>query len=293
MSLLDLLESERKTIFIDGAMGTQLGAAGLEMGGHNSVTNPDPVLAIHKEYAATGIDLMITNTLTMNRVNVDAHNVGVDVRAVNLAGAELAKAAALPGQYVLGDISSTGKLLQPYGPLAEDEAYAAFKEQAALLAEGGVDGFIVETMVDLREALAAVHAVREASDLPVLASISFNTAGNGGRTLMGNTAQDCARALAEAGACAVGANCGSLDPFEMAAVIALMSAVTSVPLIAQPNAGKGRLVDKRLVFDMPPATFAAGVEACVKAGARLVGGCCGTSPAHIKAMVELLGGAAA
>jgi len=293
MSLLDLLESERKTIFIDGAMGTQLGAAGLEMGGQNSVTNPDPVLAIHKEYAATGIDLMITNTLTMNRVNVDAHNVGVDVRAVNLAGAELAKAAALPGQYVLGDISSTGKLLQPYGPLAEDEAYAAFKEQAALLAEGGVDGFIVETMVDLREALAAVHAVREASDLPVLASISFNTAGNGGRTIMGNTAQDCARALAEAGACAVGANCGSLDPFEMAAVIALMSAVTSVPLIAQPNAGKGRLVDKRLVFDMPPATFAAGVEACVKAGARLVGGCCGTSPAHIKAMVELLGGAAA
>ena len=293
MSLLDLLESERKTIFIDGAMGTQLGAAGLEMGGQNSVTNPDAVLAIHKEYAATGIDLMITNTLTMNRVNVDAHNVGVDVRAVNLAGAELAKAAALPGQYVLGDISSTGKLLQPYGPLAEDEAYAAFKEQAALLAEGGVDGFIVETMVDLREALAAVHAVREASDLPVLASISFNTAGNGGRTIMGNTAQDCARALAEAGACAVGANCGSLDPFEMAAVIALMSAVTSVPLIAQPNAGKGRLVDKRLVFDMPPATFAAGVEACVKAGARLVGGCCGTSPAHIKAMVELLGGAAA
>ena len=293
MSLLDLLESERKTIFIDGAMGTQLGAAGLEMGGQNSVNNPDPVLAIHKEYAATGIDLMITNTLTMNRVNVDAHNVGVDVRAVNLAGAELAKAAALPGQYVLGDISSTGKLLQPYGPLDEDEAYAAFREQAALLAEGGADGFIVETMVDLREALAAVHAVREASDLPVLASISFNTAGNGGRTIMGNTAQDCARALAEAGACAVGANCGSLDPFEMAAVIALMSAVTSVPLIAQPNAGKGRLVDKRLVFDMPPATFAAGVEACVKAGARLVGGCCGTSPAHIKAMVELLGGAAA
>ena len=293
MSLLDLLESERKTIFIDGAMGTQLGAAGLEMGGQNSVTNPDAVLAIHKEYAATGIDLMITNTLTMNRVNVDAHNVGVDVRAVNLAGAELAKAAALPGQYVLGDISSTGKLLQPYGPLAEDEAYAAFKEQAALLAEGGVDGFIVETMVDLREALTAVRAVREASDLPVLASISFNTAGNGGRTIMGNTAQDCARALVEAGACAVGANCGSLDPFEMAAVIALMSAVTSVPLIAQPNAGKGRLVDKRLVFDMPPATFAAGVEACVKAGARLVGGCCGTSPAHIKAMVELLGGAAA
>jgi 5-methyltetrahydrofolate--homocysteine methyltransferase len=293
MNLLDLIESDRRTIFIDGAMGTQLGAAGLEMGGQNSVTNPDAVLAIHREYAATGIDLLITNTLTMNQVNISAHNVGVDVHAVNLAGAKLAKTAALPAQYVLGDISSTGKLLQPYGPLAEDEAYAAFKEQASFLAEGGVDGFIVETMVDLREALTAVRAVRAASELPVLASVSFNTAGNGGRTIMGNTAQDCARALADAGACAVGANCGSLDPFEMAEVIALMSGVVSVPLIAQPNAGKGRLVDKRLVFDMPAAAFAAGVEACVKSGARLVGGCCGTSPAHVKAMVDVLGGAAA
>lgn len=290
MSLLELIESDRRTIFIDGAMGTQLGAAGLEMGGQNSATNPEAVLAIHKEYAATGIDLLITNTLTMNQVNISAHKIGVDVREVNLAGARLATAAALPGQYVLGDISSTGKLLKPYGPLAEEEAYAAFKKQASILAEGGVDGFIIETMVDLREALAAVRAVREASDLPVLASVSFNTAGNGGRTIMGNTAEDCARALAEAGACAVGANCGSLDPFEMAEVIALMKEATSAPLLAQPNAGKGRMVDKRLVFDLPPATFAAGIEACVKAGARLVGGCCGTSPAHIKAMIELLGG---
>ena len=290
MSLMDLLESERTAIFIDGAMGTQLGAAGLEMGGQNSVTNPEAVLAVHQQYAATGVDLLITNTLTMNQVNIQAHNVGVDVRQVNLAGAKLAKAAAKPGQYVLGDISSTGKLLKPYGALSEDEAYAAFKEQATLLAEGGVDGFIVETMVDLREALCAVRAVREASDLPVLATMAFNTAGKGGRTIMGNTAHDCAQALVEAGAYAVGANCGSLDPVEMAGVVALMRQAVTVPLIAQPNAGKGRLVDKRLVFDMPAADFAAGVRTCVEAGAHLVGGCCGTSPAHIKAMVELIGG---
>jgi 5-methyltetrahydrofolate--homocysteine methyltransferase len=132
--------------------------------------------------------------------------------------------------------------------------------------------------------------VREASDLPVIATIAFNTAGNGGRTIMGNTAQECAEALTEAGACAVGANCGSLDPLEMAEVVALMGAATSLPIVAQPNAGKGRLVDKRLVFDMSPASFATGVEECVRAGARLVGGCCGTSPAHIRAMVELIGG---
>jgi 5-methyltetrahydrofolate--homocysteine methyltransferase len=292
MSLLDLLNSSRKTIFVDGAMGTQLGQAGLEMGGQNNVTNPDAVLAIHQRYAATGVDLLITNTLTMNRTNLESHNVGVDVREVNLAGVRLAKAAAGAageGRYVLGDMGSTGKMLKPYGQLPEEEAFAAFKEQAALLVEGGVDGLIVETMFDLREALCALRAAREACDLPVIASIAFNTAGNDGRTVMGNTARQCAEALTEAGAAAVGANCGAVDPLEMAQIVAMMREATSLPVIAQPNAGKGRLVDQDLVFDLSPADFASGVQECVRAGARLVGGCCGTSPAHIQAMIDLLG----
>jgi len=107
---------------------------------------------------------------------------------------------------------------------------------------------------------------------------------------MGDSAHDCAQALTEAGACAVGANCGSIDPLEMAGIVATMREATPLPIIAQPNAGKGRLVDKRLIFDMEPGTFAAGVRECVLAGARLVGGCCGTSPAHVGAMVGLLGG---
>jgi 5-methyltetrahydrofolate--homocysteine methyltransferase len=293
MSLQDLLNSERKILFFDGAMGTQLGEMGLEMGGQNCVTHPEAVLAVHEKYAACGLDLLITNTLTMNRVNLGAHSVAVDVRAVNLAGAKLARQAARPGQYVLGDISSTGKLLKPYGPLAEDDAFAAFKEQASILAEGGVDGFIVETMTDLREALCAVRAVREASGLPVLASMSFKTAGKGGRTIMGNTAAECANSLAEAGASAVGANCGELDPLEIAEVVALMRAATTAPIIAQPNAGKVQLVDMQPTYGMSPADFAEGVRACAQAGARLVGGCCGTSPAHIKAAVDLLAGESA
>lgn len=288
MNLLELLTGDRKSIFLDGAMGTQLGEAGLEMGGPNNVTHPEAVLAVHQRYADCGVDLLITNTLTMNRVNLESHNVGVDVREVNLAGVRLAKAAARPGQYVLGDMSSTGKLLKPYGQLAEDDAYAAFREQAAILAEGGVDGFIVETMFDLREAVCAVRATREASELPVIASIAFNTVNSGGRTVMGNTAHDAAQALTEAGVSAVGANCGSLDPLEMAEIVSIMRGATSLPIIAQPNAGKAVLVDKRLVFDMSPAQFAVGAQQCVLAGARLVGGCCGTSPAHIRAMVESL-----
>ena len=286
MGLLDLIASQRTVVFLDGAMGTQLGQAGLEMGGQNNVSHPEAVLNVHRQYAGCGIDLLITNTLTMNRVNIESHKVAVDVREVNLAGATLAREAARNRQYVLGDISSTGKMLKPYGPLAEEDASAAFSEQSAVLAEGGVDGFIVETMFDLREALCAVRAIREVSDLPVIATMAFNTAENGGRTVMGNTAEECAQALSEEGACAVGANCGSLDPLEVAQVVTLMKAATSVPIVAQPNAGKGRLVDKRLVYDMRPAEFAAGIEECVRAGARLVGGCCGTSPAHIAAMVE-------
>jgi 5-methyltetrahydrofolate--homocysteine methyltransferase len=288
MSIQELLKSDRATIFLDGAMGTQLAEAGLEMGGQNCVTHPDAVRAIHDKYAACGIDILITNTLTMNRVSIESHGIGVDVREVNLAGASLAKAAARKDQYVLGDISSTGKLLKPYGRLAEDEAFAGFKEQASILAEGGVDGFIVETMIDLTEAECAIRAAREASSLPVLASIAFDTAANGGRTVMGNTATDCAQRMVEAGAIAVGANCGSLDPLEVAETVALIARSVQVPVLAQPNAGKGRLVDKRLVYDMPPADFATGIRSCVEAGARFVGGCCGTSPAHIEAMVKLL-----
>ena len=288
MNLLEFLSSGRKKILLDGAMGTQLAEAGLEMGGQTSITHPDAVVAIHRQYVECGVDVLITNTLTMNRVNIESHNVGVDVREVNLAGAKLAKAAVREGQYVLGDISSTGKMLKPYGDLLEEHAYAAFKEQAGILAEGEVDGFIIETMFDLREALCALRACKEAADLPVIASIAFNTVKNGGRTIMGNSARDCAQALTEAGACAVGANCGSLDPVQMSEVVSKMREATSLPVLAQPNAGKPRFVENRTVFDMSPSDFAAGIYQCLQGGAQLIGGCCGTSPAHIRAIVKLL-----
>ena len=288
MNLRELLSSDKQRIFLDGAMGTQLGQMGLDMGGQNNVTNPDAVLAVHKRYVAAGADLLITNTLTMNRVNLESHNVGVEAREVNLAGARIARAAAGDGVPVLGDMSSTGRMLKPYGPLPEDDAFATFTEQAIILAEGGVDGFIIETMFDLREALLALRAVKQASDLPVITTITFNTVKNGGRTVMGNTAADSAKALTEGGADVVGINCGSIDPFEVAELVAVMREATSLPIIAQPNAGKGRMIDKQLVFDMMPEDFAVGVKACADAGARLLGGCCGTSPEHIQAMVQLL-----
>jgi len=290
MELADLI-ARRVPALLDGAMATELAAAGLEMGGQNCVSHPGVVLAIHRSYAQAGCEVLITNTLTMNRIFIETHGVGVDVREVNLAGARLARSAATPAQCVLGDMSSTGQFLEPYGRYSEAQFVEAFREQAEYLHAGGVDGFIVETVFDLREALCAVRACRRVAPLPVLASLSFQTVDRGGRTMMGDSARDCAVALADAGAAAVGTNCGDLDPREAAAIVGIMRESVDVPVFAQPNAGKPRLVDGRTAFDMPPEDFAAGMAECIAAGASLVGGCCGTTPAHIGRLSELIRGA--
>jgi 5-methyltetrahydrofolate--homocysteine methyltransferase len=289
MDLLQLFTDGKKVVFLDGAMGTQLAEAGFEMGGQTCLSHPDAVLAVHKRYIESGADMLITNTFTMNRINIEDHHINVDVKEVNTAGVKIAKAAAAHGQYVLGDMTSTGKMLKPYGKLAEEDAYSAFKEQATILAEAGVDGLIIETMFHLQEALCALRAAKEAASLPVIVSVSFKTANNGGRTVMGDTALDCARKLTEAGASAVGVNCGSLDPLEVAQIVSEMAKATTLPVVAQPNAGKPVFMNGQTTFNLSPEDFAAGVRECFHAGARLLGGCCGTSPAHIKAMVELFG----
>ena len=279
---------KRSPILLDGAMGTQLAAAGLEMGGQNCVSHPRAVAAVHGAYADAGCDILITNTLTMNRLFIETHAVGVDVEEVNFCGAHLCKSAAAGGLYVLGDISSTGQMLEPYGDYSEEQFVETFKEQAAFLLAGEVDGFLVETMMDMREALCALRACREVSSLPVLVTLSFQTADNGGRTLMGNTAEEVAVALVEGGATAIGANCGNLDPFETACIVGIMRECVDVPLIAQPNAGKPRLIGGQTSFDMSPDSFADGIAECLTAGAGLVGGCCGTTPDHIRRLSDIL-----
>jgi 5-methyltetrahydrofolate--homocysteine methyltransferase len=275
---------KKHVILLDGAMGTQLADRGLSMGGHSNLSSPEQVLGIHKEYSQCGCHILTTNTLTMNRIYIENHNLSVDVREVNLKGAKLAKQAADKNQYVLGDISSTGKLLDPYGDLPESAAYVAFAEQAELLVEGGVDGFIIETMIDLREALCALRACKSVSSLPAIVSMAFSTPNNGGRTIMGNSAEECAIALTESGAQAVGANCGDIDPLQMAEIVWTMCSSTELPVLTQPNAGKPRMIDNRAEFEMPPAEFLKGIVKCIRAGAHLVGGCCGTSPEHICAV---------
>jgi len=158
MAKLEWTLSGKGISILDGGMGTELAAMGLEMGGQNCLSNPDAVLKVHQAYVAAGCDALITNTLTMNRTYLESHGMDVDVRAVNLAGARLARQAA--GQLpVLGDISSTGQMLEPYGEMLPEACEANFREQAGILVEGGVDGFVVETFVDLNEALCGGSGV--------------------------------------------------------------------------------------------------------------------------------------
>jgi 5-methyltetrahydrofolate--homocysteine methyltransferase len=287
MKLADFISNSNRTILLDGAMGTQLAEAGVEMGGKANLSHPEVVSDIHRRYIESGADIIITNTLTMNRIFIESHKVDVDVREVNLIGVRLARAAVHDGQYVLGDVGSTGKLLQPSGTLTEQEVYQTYIEQAQILAEGGVDGLIIETMTDLKEALCALRACKT-TGLPVIASMSFETARNSGRTIMGNTARDCARILSEESPDAIGTNCGSVTPTEMSEIVSYLREATGLPIIAQPNAGRPIFVAGRTMFDMNPSNFTEGVYKCIKAGAGLVGGCCGTSPAHIKALAEFL-----
>jgi 5-methyltetrahydrofolate--homocysteine methyltransferase len=290
MDLAGLLGS-REIVILDGAMGTELHKRGFTDGCACNITRPEAVTEVHKEYLAAGCNAIITNTLTMNRISIESHGQDIDVEKVNTSGAALALAAAGDAAFVLGNLSSTGQLLEPYGTYLEEEFVECFKEQASILAAAGVHGFIIETIIDLREALCALKACREVSPLPVIACMSYFTKSDGGRTQMGNSVEECTKALVDGGASAVGANCGSLDPAGLAELVATMAPFTKLPIVVEPNAGKPRLEAGATVFDMGPADFSAGMLQCRDAGARILGGCCGTTPGHISAMVKAVRGA--
>lgn len=287
MDLLKVID-DRKVILFDGAIGTELARRGLETSGSINLTGPQHILDFHREYIEAGVDVLTTNTFTMNRISVESHGPAIDWREANLAGVRLAREAIAGDRFVFGDLGPTGKLLEPYGTYTEEQFYDNFREQALILAEGGADGLIIETMTDLREALCALKACKAAAELPVIVTMSYATTAKGGRTVMGSTVAEVAIALEENGADAVGANCGELSPEEMAQIAALYKEHTSLPVLIQPNAGKPKLVQGRTVYDMSPEDFADGMIKCLESGASLIGGCCGTTLDHLKAVVRRL-----
>jgi 5-methyltetrahydrofolate--homocysteine methyltransferase len=284
MNLNQLLHQKKPLIF-DGALGTELSRRNLSGGIALNLNDPEPILSFHREYAAIGVDFLTTNTFTANRIYCETHGLKLDFLAANTAAVDLARQAAGPNQYVVGDLGPTGRLLKPYGDFTEEEFHANFAEQAATLAAAGADALIIETMTDLREAVIALKACVEVTSLPVLVTLSYSTTAKGGRTVMGASVAEAAAALEQNGAAAIGANCGELMPLQMAEIVALYRLHTTLPIIVQPNAGLPKLVSGKTVFEMSPADFAAGAQKCLENGASIIGGCCGTTLAHIKALL--------
>jgi len=278
---LDLLK--QRPVLFDGAMGTTLISRGLAAGECPeswNLTHGEVVSQVHEAYVEAGADVVQTNTLGGTRLKLKACGLGDQVAEVNAQAASLARRVCPADRYVAGDIGPTGQFLPPVGTCAPEEMEKNFREQAEALAGEGVDLFILETMYDLQEIVLAVKAVRSISDLPIVATVTFERKPKGFFTIMGNSVADCARELAEAGADVVGSNCG-MGSADMVDIAPLFRDSTELPFLIQPNRGQPEVKEGRLTYQQTPEVFTKDVVSIVKAGADAVGGCCGTTPEFI------------
>jgi 5-methyltetrahydrofolate--homocysteine methyltransferase len=293
LPLLDLVRT--RTVLLDGAMGTEVMARGLPQGTAPeswNVERPDVIKEIHGEYFAAGADVVSTNSFGGSALKLAGHGLGGRTYELNLAAARLAREIAPSGRYVAGSMGPTGKFLKPQGEFTEADFATSYAEQARGLADGGVDVLLVETQYDLREALAAVRGVRSVSSLPVFVTMTFNSFPRGYFTLMGDTVARSAAALEKEGVGAVGANC-SLNIEQMIGCVRALRDTTALPIIAQANAGQPVIgQDGRVSYSQSLEDYVRFVPEIVRAGANLVGGCCGTNPSFIRAMARLFNSSA-
>ena len=272
-------------LICDGAMGTELQQRGLEPGSCPElwcIENPDLVCEIHQAYRDAGSNIVETNTFCGSRYKLDKFGLADRVAEINRAGVELARRIAGDSQYVLASMGPTGEFMQPLGVEPEESFYDAFAVQAKAFAEGGADAVIVETMTAIEECCVGIRAVRENTNLTCIASFTFDPLADGRyASMMGVYPEQFAEKVLAAGAHVLGSNCG-LGPDHMVNIIkSIKNVAGKVPVMAMPNAGMPVLVDGKTVFPENPEMFAFKLNALVDAGASIIGGCCGTSPAHI------------
>ncbi|MDR3674673.1 MAG: bifunctional homocysteine S-methyltransferase/methylenetetrahydrofolate reductase [Acidobacteriota bacterium] len=274
---------EMRPMVCDGAMGTVLYSKGISLSRCYDELNaamPQLVKEVHLAYIKAGAEVIETNTFGANIFRLQKFGLGEKVRELNLAGARLAREVAGDDLYVAGAVGPLGLRLEPLGLTSREEARAAFREQIAALIEGGVDLIIIETMMDLNEAHQALLAAREVGQFPVIVQMTVQADGN---TPTGTLPEDFARSLDEWGADLIGVNC-SVGPAAVQETLERIAAVTDKKLSAQPNAGMPRTVEGRNLYLCSPEYMASYARRFIQAGARLVGGCCGTTPEHIKAI---------
>ncbi len=270
-----------KVLILDGATGTELQKRGMPTGVCPEqwvVENPDVIKAIQKAYIDAGSNIVYTCTFGGNRIKLEEFGLGDKAVEMNRRLAQFSKEAASGKAFVAGDIGSTGRFIKPLGDLPFEECVNIYKEQVQGLLEGGVDLFVIETMLDIQEARAALLAVKESCDLPVLVSMSFD---DSRRTLTGSDPVTALITLQSLGADAAGCNCSS-GPAQMVEIIKMLKPYARIPIMAKPNAGLPKLVNGTTVFDMGAEEFGSYALRFIEAGVNLIGGCCGTSPEYIR-----------
>ncbi|MGH7614596.1 MAG: bifunctional homocysteine S-methyltransferase/methylenetetrahydrofolate reductase [Gemmatimonadales bacterium] len=280
------MDDHRVHLF-DGAMGTMLYAKGFFLNvcyDELALKQPQLVREVHEEYVRAGAEILETNTFGANPVKLGAHGLADETERINRVAAELARAASGGRASVVGAIGPLGLRLEPFGPTSRDEARDRFRRQVDGLLAGGVDGFVLETFSDVEEIHAALRAVRDACDLPAVTQM---TIGDDGLTAYGTTPEDFARQLAEWGADVIGVNC-SVGPAGVLDAVERLAKATDRPLSAQPNAGLPKDVGDRKIYLASPEYMASYARRMVEAGARFIGGCCGTTPEHIRKMRDYL-----
>ena len=287
MATLDNPRLDGPTI-LDGAWGTELQSLGLEPGACPDVWNlehPERVQSVAHRYVHAGSQVILSNTFGASRIALARYGLTAQAAEINRAGARLSRQAAAGQARVYASIGPSGKLLA-MGDVSESELAEAFDEQAQALAEGGADGLVLETFTDLDELTIALGAAKK-TGLPVVACMVFDSGASKDRTAMGVTPEKAARALTEAGADIIGANCGrGVEGY--VPICRRLRAATDRPLWIKPNAGLPKLVEGAITYDITPAQFAAGVLELLAAGATMVGGCCGTSPSFVEAIAEAI-----
>ncbi len=280
----EILESGGVFVF-DGAVGTMLYDKGVYINrsyDELNLTAPDLVREVHAEYVKAGADIIETNTFGATRYRLQAYGLESKLHEINVAGVKLAREAAGENAFVAGAVGPLDLRIEPYGPTSFDEAKEMFKEQISALLEGGVDLFVLETFSDLSEVKQAINAVKELSDLPIVAQMTIQTDGN---TIFGASAEVITQRLDEYGADVIGLNCG-VGPTHVLTALEKMRNVTTKKLSAQPNAGLPRDVQGRQFYMCSPEYMSKFAKRFIKAGASFIGGCCGTTPQHIKLIAD-------
>jgi len=287
----DLLSAlSARPLLCDGAMGTQLLAQGLGAGECGMLWNaehPERVRGVHEAYRKSGCNLFTTNTFGGSSYALEHHGLVERMAELNRAGAQNARQIAGDSAWVLGNIGPFGDFLEPLGDMTAEKLRAIFRAQAQSLIEGGADALLIETMCDPVEVEVAVAAVRDCSSLPIIATYTFQKNGDHAfRTIMGTSVEEAMERAIAAGAHIVGTNCGTAlsfpDYLELARQI--VRAAEKTPVILQPNAGAPQIVGEQTFYCATPGEMAAIVMPLLDIGVRVIGGCCGTSPAHLAAM---------